>query len=158
MVALQDVYDAFLGRVNEDDWTYAYTDEDIEWFVQDWHNFLLMAIHYFKFPRCSLDIDEETETFTDEKMGSQEVQVLATFMKQEWLKRTVDSWENIKTQYEEHDFSQANLLKNFIELKDQVTKEAQHLERLYYRSINKKPFEFRHLAGGGAVRRNRRRG
>jgi len=26
-------------------------------------------------------------------------------MKQEWLKRTIDSWENIKTQYDEKDFS-----------------------------------------------------
>jgi len=39
-------------------------------------------------------------------------------MKQEWLKRTVDSWENIKTQYDEADFSQANLLRQFISLKD----------------------------------------
>ena len=38
-------------------------------------------------------------------------------MKQEWLKRTIDSWENIKTQYSEKDFSQANLLKAFISLK-----------------------------------------
>jgi hypothetical protein len=30
-------------------------------------------------------------------MGQAEIQVLATFMKYEWLKRTVDSWENIKT-------------------------------------------------------------
>nr|DAI81248.1 MAG TPA: hypothetical protein [Caudoviricetes sp.] len=51
-------------------------------------------------------------------MGQAEIQVLATFMKQEWLKRTVDSWENIKTQYDEADFSQANLLSNFIKLKD----------------------------------------
>jgi hypothetical protein len=38
-------------------------------------------------------------------MSQDEVQVIATYMKYEWLKRTVDSWENIKTQYEEKDFS-----------------------------------------------------
>ncbi|MBP5773843.1 MAG: hypothetical protein J6W35_07205 [Eubacterium sp.] len=51
-------------------------------------------------------------------MGNEEIQVISTFMKQQWLKRTVDSWENIKTQYDEADFSQANLLKTFIQLKD----------------------------------------
>lgn len=149
MIALQTVYDAFLGRVNEDDWTYGYTEEDLEWFLQDWRSFLEMAIYHFKFPRCSLEIDEEAGVFKDDSMTSHEVQVLATFMKQEWLKRTVDSWENIKTQYEEHDFSQANLLKNFITLKDQVSKEAEDMERKYYRSVNKKPFSFRRLAGRG---------
>ena len=148
MVALQTVYDAFLGRVNEDDWTYGYSEEDLEWFVKDWRNFLDIAIQYFKFPRCSLEIDEETQSFVDNSVGPHEIQVLATFMKQEWLKRTVDSWENIKTQYEEHDFSQANLLKQFISLKDQVTEEAKNMERLYYRSVSKKPYNYRNLAGG----------
>jgi hypothetical protein len=73
MVTLQNVYDAFLGKVNEDDWTYAYDEKDIEWFVQDWRSFLSMAIAYFKFPNCSLDINEETGIFTDSKMGYQEV-------------------------------------------------------------------------------------
>ena len=147
MVALQTVYDAFLGKVNEDDWTYAYDDKDIEWFIQDWRSFLNMAIVYFKFPNCSLDIDDELDAFTDPKMGYQEIQVLATYMKQEWLKRTIDSWENIKTQYEEHDFSQANLLRNFINLKEQVIKEAKDMERIYYRSLKKKPFHYSRLAG-----------
>lgn len=82
-------------------------------------------------------------------MGQEEIQILATFMKQEWLKRTVDSWENIKTQYDEADFSQANLLKSFISLKDQVAQEARHLETIYYRSVNKNTFRYSRLAGGG---------
>ena len=89
-------------------------------------------------------------------MGSEEVQILATFMKQEWLKRTVDSWENIKTQYDESDFSQANLLKEFIALKDQVNEEARHLESIYSRSVNKKPFKYSRLAGGKRGRQIRR--
>lgn len=157
MVTLQNVYDAFLGKVNEDDWTYAYDEKDIEWFVQDWRSFLSMAIAYFKFPNCSLDINEEFGVFTDPKMGYQEVQVLATFMKQEWLKRTIDSWENIKTQYEEHDFSQANLLRNFINLKEQVIKEAKDMERIYYRSLKKKPFHYGNLAGSGGSNGYKRR-
>ena len=118
MTSLMDVYNAFLSRVNEDDWAHCYTEEDLSWFMQDWRAFLDAAISYFKFPKCSLEIDENKGIFVDEKMTNQEVHVLATYMKQEWLKRTIDSWENIKTQYEEKDFSQANLLKTFILLKD----------------------------------------
>lgn len=153
MVTLQDVYDAFLGKVNEDDWTYNCSEEDFEWIVKDWYNFLQAAIAYFKFPRCSLEIDEETQSFKDKDMSAQEVQVLAILMKQEWLKRTIDSWENVKTQYEEHDFSQANLLANFIKLKDQVTEDAKQIERIYYRSVNKRPFAYGRLAGGSNRRR-----
>lgn len=148
MVSLQDVYDAFLSRVNEDDWSHCYSKEDLEWFVQDWRAFLNAALPYFKFPRCNLEIDEDNQVFIDDRMGSHEIAVIATYMKQEWLKRTIDSWENIKTQYEEKDFSQANLLKTFITLKEQVIEEAKFAESNYYRTINRKPFHFRRLAGG----------
>ena len=149
MTTLMDVYDAFLSKVNEDDWSRCHSKEDIEWFIQDWRAFLNSALPYFRFPRCSLAIDEVNQCFKDEKMGQNEIQVIATFMKQEWLKRTVDSWENIKTQYDEADFSQANLLKSFMSLKDQVSEEARKLEAIYYRSVNKRPFNFKKLSGGG---------
>lgn len=148
MITLMDVYDAFLARVNEDDWANAYDEEDLEWFMKDWRQFLNMALAQFKFPRCNLDINEEKQEFVDPMMGQAEIQVLATFMKYEWLKRTVDSWENIKTQYEEKDFSQANLLRQFINLKNQVELEAKNLERIYYRSVGRKPFDYGALAGG----------
>ena len=157
MVTLMDVYDAFLSKVNEDDWSHCYSEEDLEWFIKDWRAFLNSALPYFRFPRCRLDIDEETQTFTDTRMGSEEVQVLATFMKQEWLKRTVDSWEKIKTQYSEADFSQANLLQTFIQLKNQVYEEERHLESIYSRSVNKRPFDYSKLAGGQSRERRIRR-
>lgn len=152
-----DVYDAFLAKVNEDDWSRCYNKEDLEWFVKDWRAFLNSALPYFRFPRCRLTIDEDKQCFTDEKMGQEEIQIIATFMKSEWLKRTVDSWENIKTQYDEADFSQANLLRQFMALKDQVGEEARHLETIYYRSVNKNPYRFRKLAGGGRNGRTIRR-
>lgn len=148
MVALTDVYDAFLAKVNEDDWTQCYTEEDMEWLLKDWRAYLNSALPYFKFPRCKLDIDEDLGCFVDNAMGQAEIQVLATYMKNEWLKRTIDSWENIKTQYEEKDFSQANLLKTFISLKNQVEEEAKGIERIYYRSVNRRPFKYSNLAGG----------
>lgn len=152
-----EVYGAFLAKVNEDDWSHCYSKEDLEWFLKDWRAFLNSAIPYFKFPRCKMTIDEETQSFVDEKMGQAEIQVIATFMKQEWLKRTIDSWENIKTQYDEADFSQANLLRQFISLKDQVTKDARTMEANYYRSVDNKPFKYRKLAGGMRSDRRTRR-
>lgn len=153
MITLMRVYEAFLAKVNEDDWSRGYSKEDLEWFIKDWREFLNSAIPYFKFPRCSLEIDEEQQVFLDDNMGQEEVQVLSVYMKQEWLKRTVDTWENIKTQYEESDFSQAHLLETFIKLRIQVIEEAEKIESLYYRSIKKKPFHYRRLSGG-----NKRRG
>ena len=141
------VYDAFLAKIKEDDW--AKSREDLDWILQDWRSILNSALPYFKFPRCSFEINEAEQAFSDEKFSQSEVQVLAVYMKQEWLKRTIDSWENIKTQYEESDFSQANLLNTFIKLREQVIDEAEKIEAIYYRSINKKPFQYNKLAGGG---------
>ena len=155
MITLMDIYDAFLAKVNEDDWSKCYSKEDLEWYIKDWRSILNSAIPYFKFPRCGLEIDEEKQIFIDENMTQDEVQVLAVYMKQEWLKRTIDSWENIKTQYEESDFSQANLLKNFISLRQQVITESKFVESVYYRSIKKKPFKYSRLAGGNHDRLKR---
>lgn len=155
MITLMDIYDAFLAKVNEDDWSKCYSKEDLEWYIKDWRSILNSAIPYFKFPRCGLEIDEEKQIFIDENMSQDEVQVLAVYMKQEWLKRTIDSWENIKTQYEESDFSQANLLKNFISLRQQVITESRFVESVYYRSIKKKPFKYSRLAGGNHGRLKR---
>ncbi len=155
MITLMDIYDAFLAKVNEDDWSKCYSKEDLEWYIKDWRSILNSAIPYFKFPRCGLEIDEEKQIFIDENMSQDEVQVLAVYMKQEWLKRTIDSWENIKTQYEESDFSQANLLKNFISLRQQVITESKFVESVYYRSIKKKPFKYSRLAGGNHGRLKR---
>ena len=155
MVKLMDIYDAFLAKVNEDDWARCYTKEDLEWFIQDWRAILNSAMPYFKFPRCSFEIDEENQCFSDPKFSQPEIEVLAAYMKQEWIKRTIDSWENVKTQYGESDFSQANLLKTFISLREQIINEAKHLESIYYRSINRKPFKYRELAGGNHGRSRR---
>lgn len=147
---LEDVYGIFLSKVNDDEWAGQYTEEDLEYFTKDWRMLLDSAIYYFKFPRCSLKINEEKGCFEDKNFGREEAEVLANFMKLLWLKRTIDSWENIKTQYSESDFSQANLLKTFISLRNTVNEETLNVERLYSRSVDKKPFSYKKLAGGGA--------
>lgn len=156
MITLQQVYDNFLSRVTDDEWADCnVTEEDLEWMIADWRSILNQAIPYFKFPRCSLLIDDITQTFVDPNMSEDEVAILAVYMKQQWVKRSIDTWENIKTQYEEHEFSQAHLLNQFIKLKAQADEEAKELEAIYYRAPNKRVFNFGKLAGG-KLKRNRR--
>lgn len=116
--------------------------------MDDWESILRQAIPYFKFPRCSLAIDRTTKTFIDPKMSEAEVQILAVYMKDAWIKRTISTWENVKPQYDERDFSQANLLKQLVNMQNTVKTEAQELEAIYYRTPDKKPYRFSRLAGG----------
>jgi hypothetical protein len=143
MESIQSVYEAFLPKMLEDEWL-NWTDEEI---AQDWRSLLDSAILYFKFPRVSLEINEKGE-FVDKNVCNDEVQIIATYMKCEWLNREILTWENIKPMYEERDFSQANLLDKLKALLDREEAKALRLERIYYRSIKGKPFDYTSLAGG----------
>lgn len=147
MITLQDVYDALLSQVDNDDWSEVKSTDDFEGFLRDWRALLNLAISEFKFPRCSLEIDEALMSFKDAKMGLDEVNILAIYMRKRWLAREVMSWKNIKTQYSESDFSQANLLNSLIKLEQQANEDARLAEAKYYRSRNKKPFNYGKLAG-----------
>ena len=68
-------------------------------------------------------------------------------MKCEWLNRTIMTWENVKTLYEERDFSQANLIDKLNEKLTQEKTNGKNLESIYYRSIKGKPFGYSRLAG-----------
>lgn len=110
MTKVQDVYDAFLAKMLDDEWA-NWEEEDI---VEDWKVILMGALPWFKFPRVSLDITTvEGEDYFSEDLNNEEIQILASYMKCEWLNRTILTWENIKPLYEERDFSQANLLDKF---------------------------------------------
>ena len=72
-----------------------------------------MAIARFKYPRVSLDF-EERESECDcpapsfafkEDLTNDEIQLLALYMKHEWIKRCIASWENIRQLYADMDFS-----------------------------------------------------
>ena len=97
------VYDAFLARITADEWT---LEEELAIVERDWQELLRMAIFRFKYPRVGLDI-EETEgasemgtnyQFTND-LSNDEIQLLALFMKHEWVKRCIASWENIRQLY-----------------------------------------------------------
>lgn len=141
MASVYDVYDAFLPKMLEDEWL-NWTDEERE---EDWRALLDAAIPYFKFPRVSLEIDGDN--FIDENVSIDEIQILATYMKVEWLNRTILTWENVKPLYVERDFSQANLIDKLKQLLEREEYKALKLERIYYRSRKKKPFDYSKLAG-----------
>lgn len=140
MTPYTKIFDAFSSKILEDEWG-NWTDEEIEF---DMLTMLDAAIPNFKFPRVSLERGEDGFV---EDLGNEEIQILATYMKCEWLNRCILTWENVKSLYEERDFSQANLLSKLGETLDRERKNALRLESLYYRSIKGRPFEYGRLAG-----------
>lgn len=141
MTNFQVIYDAFLAKILEDEWV-NWEAEDIQ---EDLQAILYGALPWFKFPRVSLDINNDNTGFVAD-LSNEEVQILATYMKCEWLNRTILTWENVKPLYEERDFSQANLLDKFNNMLAAEKKNAARLEAVYYRSIKRKPFEYRQMA------------
>ena len=139
MTPYWNVYNAFLAKTLEDEWS----DWTIEETEADLRQLLESAIPYFKFPRISLERNDEGFL---EDLGSEEIQILSSYMKCEWLNRTILTWENVKPLYDERDFSQANLLAKFNETLAQERKNALRLESYYYRSVNKASFPYSRLA------------
>ena len=141
MTPFSKVYAAFLSRILEDEWQQWMLEEA----EQDWRQIMENAITWFKFPRVSLEHDDEG--FISD-LGQAEIQIIADFMKCEWLNRCIMTWENVKPLYEERDFSQANLLDKLTSTLESERKNAQWRESIYYRSRDGKPFDFSRLAGG----------
>ena len=141
MTPLQTVYDAFLATMLEDEWQ-LWTEAEVE---QDLRAILATALPQFRFPRVDLTIDGDE--FVNE-LNNTEIQIIARYMKCEWLNRSILTWENIKPLYEERDFSQANLLDKLESALENEKKSARERESIYYRSRNGKPFDFSRLAGG----------
>ena len=150
------VYDAFLARITADEWT---LEEELAIVERDWQELLKMAIFRFKYPRISLEVEEidrEMETEVDGLKGYQfinnltndEIQLLALYMKHEWVKRCIASWENIRQLYSSKDFSQANHLDKLNKLEAAIEVEVHKAEGIYDRSREKRPANlFRKLAG-----------
>lgn len=152
------VYDAFLGRITADEWT---LEEELAIVERDWQELLKMAIFRFKYPRVSLEVEElvvgeDNPPASDsirayyfvEDLTNDEIQLLALYMKHEWIKRCIASWENIRQLYADKDFSQANHLAKLNDLEEAVALEVHKAEGIYDRSREKRPAElFKKLAG-----------
>ena len=139
----QAIYDSFLARISSDEWVLP---DEMYIAQHDWFEFLKMAIFRFRFPRKSLEYDAEQMAFNEE-LDDAEIQVLAIYMKHEWVKRCVASWEEIRMLYSNKDFSQANHLDKLIKLSDQLELECAKSAATYYRSINGRPYDYTKLAG-----------
>ena len=140
MTLYDDVYDAFLAKIGEDEWLEGLSDCVIQ---EDFRQILESAIPYFKFPRVSLARDSIGFT---ETLNSEEIQILATFMKAEWVERIVLDWENVKPLYHEKDWSPGNFLEKLISLSDKTERKARRLESTYYRSVSGRPCDYTKLS------------
>lgn len=140
MSSLQKVYDAFFVKMLDDEWA-GWEDSEVS---QDLRALLDGAIPWFKFPRKSLEIKDNDFV---EVLDNEEIQILANYMKCEWLNRSILTWERIKPLYEEKDFSEANMLDKLNQTLDVEKKKAAKLEAIYYRSIKRRPFDYSQLAG-----------
>ena len=151
------VYDAFLARITADEWT---LEEELVIVERDWQELLKMAIFRFKYPRVDLSVEEiykfDIESNVDQlkqyqfinDLTNDEIQLLALYMKHEWIKRCIASWENIRQLYADKDFSQANHLDKLNKLEAAVQLEVRKAEGIYDRSRSKNPANlFRKLAG-----------
>ena len=148
------VYDAFLARITADEWT---LEEELAIVERDWQELLNIAIFRFKYPRVSLE-KEEVESndnpeglkmyqFVDD-LTNDEIQLLALYMKHEWVKRCIASWENIRQLYADKDFSQANHLDKLNKLEAAIANDVRRAEGIYDRSRAKRPaILFNKLAG-----------
>ena len=141
MTPFSKVYDAFHSRILEDEWQ-QWMYEEAE---QDWRLIMENAITWFKFPRVSLEHDDSN---FEGNLTQAEIQVIADYMKCEWLNRCIMTWENVKPLYEERDFSQANLLDKLESALEAERKNAKQRESIYYRSRGGKPYDYSKLAGG----------
>ena len=134
------IYDAFLARITADEWT---LEEELAIVERDWQELLKMAIFRFKYPRVDLEEVEEVDgvmTFAAD-LTNDEIQLLALYMKHEWVKRCIASWENIRQLYADRDFSQANHLDKLNKLEAAVSEEIHKAEGIYDRSRYKRPAE-----------------
>lgn len=139
MTSLDKVYQAYLAKVLDDEYGY-WTEEEIK---TDMRDVLNGALPWFKFPRVDVTIDGDN--FVGD-LSNEEIQIIATFMMCEWVNRTITNWENLKPLYEEKDFSHANLLDKLKAILETMQDKAAALERIYYRSIKREPFDFTQLA------------
>ena len=132
------VYSRFLSKIT-DDMYMELTPEDT---AKDLRNLLVNAIPGFEFPRQSLEYTifdlengEDTSRF-DEKLTSEEIDILATLMLIGWLQRQITSIENTRMKYSGTDFkmtSQANHLSKLLILLTEIQRQSHHNQRLYKR-------------------------
>ncbi len=143
MTSLWTVYDAFTTIIEGADWD-GWTIEETE---KDMMALLKAAIPLFKIPRVDLSFSEDQTSFVSD-LDNNEVQILANYMAFKWCGRHLYQWENVRVNYLEQDFSQANFIDKLIQMQESARQNAKQIEEIYYRIIKGKPFDYSRLAGG----------
>ena len=139
---LDVVYDAFLAKIEGDDWMET---EYLDIAKRDWRMLLSAGVFHFRYPRISLRFDNEN---FEEILGNDEIQILSSLMRREWLDRTLATWDNIRALYSDKDFSQANFLDKLTKNAHQAKEDCESMLDDYDRSVNYKPNKiFSSLAG-----------
>lgn len=134
------VYDAFLDKITDDMYV-ELTPIDTQ---RDMQAILISSIPKFEFPKKSLIYEKqepnketgEDNSFFNEELDLEEINILANLMLINWLQRQITSIENTRQKYYGGSFkltSQANHLKTLISLKEDILKDDKHLQRLYRR-------------------------
>lgn len=91
-----------------------------------------------------LDEDEDPSrvlidtSYFSATLSSEEINIIAILMMNEWLQRQITSIENIRQKYSGSDFkmtSQANHLDKLLKLQEECRRQSHHMQRLYKRRI-----------------------
>ena len=141
-----EVYDFLLAKTDAKEWAWT---EDLELLQADWKMILRMAVQDFLFPRVDLEFEENDQGIAigfKNEITDAEKQVLATYMKHEWLKRTITNWKNIEMLYHDKDFKisgKAAHLNALINLEAVYDEECKKMANKYSRRV----FDYTILAG-----------
>ena len=136
----KEIYDCFLNKITDDMYV-EWTKQDT---LRDCQSILINALPAFEFPRFKLfnySIAEATDegednSYFEDVLTLEEINILAILMMIEWLNRQINSIENTRQKYYSSDFkmsSQANHLDKLIKLQEENTQKSTHLQRLYKR-------------------------
>lgn len=145
-----EVYDFLLAKTDVREWAWS---DDYDLLEADWEMLLRIAVQQFMFPKVSLSFSEELdpqtgkiETLFENELTDGEKLVLATYMKHEWLKRSITNWKNIEQLYYDKDFKmsgKAAHLAALIDLDLVYEQECKKVANRYHR----RKFDYTKLAG-----------
>ena len=140
------IYNSFLSKIT-DDMYMELTREDTESMLFELFE---SALPCFEFPRKNIyDYDVDMQSYNIE-LSKEEINIIATYMIDEWIGHQLASVENTRMKYSGSDFkftSQANHMQKLLQLKKDYERLGFHLQRLYKRRLQDNNGIFRSTMG-----------
>lgn len=125
------IYDVALSKIT--DYTFLnLTQVEIEDILE---KYLKSAIVKFKFCKKDLTNRDEINKQFNETLTDEEIEILATLLTIEWLNPQILSLEKLKQNFSSREFSlfsSANTLRELLNLRNELKKEANDLIAFYY--------------------------